>query len=164
MSIGDVFWSNKVADGVYYAYNRGKLLFAAAGTSLTWTNWWGVIFPATMSQTVAVTGVKEGYPLTRCSTCHDGSEVDFIVPMQRRNDNGRTSLTLAMSGNVPAYVGGSSAATATTAGVAALVWATSPGSSRNTILNRLKNAASIYPSRDSNFGWGMIDANYAVNN
>ena len=164
MSIGDIFSSSKVADGVRYAYNRGKLIFAAAGTSLTWTSWWGVIFPANMSETVAVTGVKEGYPLQRCSNCHDGSQVDFIVPMQRRNDNGRTSLTLAMSGNTPAYVGGSSAATATTAGVAALVWATSPGSSRSTIMNRLKNAASIYPSRDGNFGWGIIDANYAVNN
>ncbi|MEL6832756.1 MAG: S8 family serine peptidase [Bacteroidota bacterium] len=164
MSIGDVFSSSKVADGVRYAYNRGKLIFAAAGTSLTWTSWWGVIFPANMSETVAVTGVKEGFPLQRCSNCHDGSQVDFIVPMQRRNNNSRTSLTLAMSGNVPAYVGGSSAATATTAGIAALVWATSPGSSRTTILNRLKNAASIYPGRDNNFGWGMIDANYAVNN
>jgi hypothetical protein len=115
-----------------------------------------------MSETVAVTGVKEGYPLERCNTCHDGSEVDFIVPMQRRNDTGRTSLTLAMSGNTPAYVGGSSAATATTAGMAALVWATNPSQSRATVLNRMKNAASIYPGRNGNFGWGIIDAQYAV--
>ncbi|MEZ4986603.1 MAG: S8/S53 family peptidase [Saprospiraceae bacterium] len=162
MSIGDVFWSSTVADGIYYAYNRGKLMFAAAGTSLSWTSWWGVIFPANMAETVAVTGVKEGYPLERCNTCHDGSEVDFIVPMQRRNDNSRTSLTLAMSGNVPAYVGGSSAATATTAGIAALVWATNPSQNRTQVLNRMKNAASIYPSRDGNFGWGMVDAAYAV--
>jgi len=162
MSIGDVFYSSTVADGIFYAYNKGKLIFAAAGTSLSWTSWWGVIFPANMSQTVAVTGVKEGFPLVRCNTCHDGSEVDFIVPMQRRNDDSRTSLTLAMSGDVPAYVGGSSAATATTAGIAALVWATNPGQSRTQILNRLKNAASIYPGRDGNFGWGIIDAQYAV--
>ena len=164
MSIGDVFYSSTVADGVYYAYNRGKLIFAAAGTSLTWTSWWGVIFPANMAETVAVTGVKEGYPLERCSNCHQGAEVDFIVPMQRRNDSSRNSLTLAMSGNVPSYVGGSSAATATTAGIAALVWATQPSAGRGTILNRLKNAASIYPARDSAFGWGMIDAAAAVNN
>ena len=162
MSIGDVFWSSKVADGIYYAYNRGKMIFAAAGTSLSWTSWWGVIFPANMSQTVAVTGVKEGYPLQRCNTCHDGAEVDFIVPMQRRTDNSRTSLSLTMSGDVPAYVGGSSAATATTAGIAALVWATNTGQSRSQVLNRMKNAASIYPGRDSNFGWGIVDAQYAV--
>lgn len=162
MSIGDVFYSSKVADGIYYADNRGKLIFAAAGTSLSWTSWWGVIFPANMSETVAVTGVKEGYPLQRCNICHDGSMVDFIVPMQRRNDNSRTSLSLAMSGNTPSYVGGSSAATATTAGIAALVWATNPSQSRGSVLSRMKNAASIYPSRDSNFGWGIVDAQYAV--
>lgn len=164
MSIGDVFWSGTVADGIYYAYNRGKLIFAAAGTSLSWTSWWGVIFPAYMAETVAVTGVKEGYPLQKCNTCHDGSEVDFIAVMQRRNDNSRTSLTLALSGDTPAYVGGSSAATATTAGIAALVWATNPGQSRSQVLQRLKDAASIYPGRDGNFGWGIIDADYAVNN
>ncbi len=164
MSIGDVFYSSTVADGIFYAYNRGKLIFAAAGTSLSWTSWWGVIFPANMAETVAVTGVKEGYPLERCDVCHDGSEVDFIVPMQRRNDSGRTSLTLAMSGDVPAYVGGSSCATATTAGIAALVWATNPSQSRTQVLNRMKNAASIYPSRNGSFGWGMINAQYAVTN
>ncbi len=162
MSIGDVFSSGTVRDGIYYAYNRGKLIFAAAGTSLSWTSWWGVIFPANMSQTVAVTGVKDGFPLAKCNTCHDGSQVDFVAVMQRRNDNSRTSLTLAESGYTPARVGGSSAATATTAGIAALVWATNPNQSRSQVLNRLKNAASIYPGRDGNFGWGIIDAAYAV--
>ena len=162
MSIGDVFWSSTVADGIYYAYNRGKLIFAAAGTSLSWTSWWGVIFPANMSETVAVTGIKEGSPMVKCNTCHDGSAVDFVAVMQRRNDNSRTSLTLAPSGYTPAYVGGSSAATATTAGIAALVWATNTSQSRSQVLNRLKNAASIYPNRDGNFGWGIIDAAYAV--
>ena len=67
MSIGDVFNNSKVADGIRYAYGRGKLIFAAAGTSTTWTNWYGVIFPANMNETVAVTGVKEGQ-YTRCNT------------------------------------------------------------------------------------------------
>lgn len=162
MSIGDVFYSSTVADGIFYAYNRGKLIFAAAGTSLSWTSWWGVIFPANMSQTVAVTGIKDGSSMQKCNTCHDGSAVDFVAVMQRQNDNSRTSLTLAPSGYTPAYVGGSSAATATTAGIAALVWATNPNQSRSQVMNRLKNAASIYPGRDGNFGWGIIDAAYAV--
>ena len=164
MSIGDVFSSSTVRDGINYAYNRGKLIFAAAGTSLTWTSWWGVIFPANLWNTTAVTGIQTGSPMQRCNTCHDGSQVDFVAIMQRRENTDRTSLTLAMSGNTPAYVGGSSAATATTAGIAALVWATNPGQSRATVLHRMKQAASIYPGRSSNFGWGIVDANYAVNN
>lgn len=164
MSIGDVFSSGTVTDGINYAYNRGKLIFAAAGTSLSWTSWWGVIFPANLSNTVAVTGVQDGSSLQRCNTCHDGSAVDFVAVMQRQSATDRTSLTLANSGNTPSYVGGSSAATATTAGIAALVWATNTGQSRNQVLNRMKNAASIYPGRDGNFGWGIVDAYAAVSN
>jgi hypothetical protein len=164
MSIGDVFSSGTVSDGVNYAYNRGKLIFAAAGTSLSWTSWWGVIFPANLSNTVAVTGVQDGSSLQRCNTCHDGSAVDFVAVMQRQNATDRTSLTLANSGNTPSYVGGSSAATATTAGIAALVWATNTSQSRTQVLNRMKNAASIYPGRDGNFGWGIVDAYAAVSN
>ncbi len=163
MSIGDVFYSSTVADGIYYAYNKGKMIFAAAGTSTSFTNWVGVVFPATMSQTVAITGVKDGSSLNRCNTCHSGSAVDFVAVMQRSNNNSRTSLTLAKSGNTPASVGGSSAATATTAGIAALVWATNPSQSRSQVLSRLKNAASIYPSRNGQYGWGIIDAAQAVN-
>ena len=162
MSLGDVFYSGQVADAVNYAYNKGKLIFCAAGTSLSWTSWWGVIFPANMSNTVAVTGIKTGTPIERCSVCHSGSEVDFIVTMEDRNNSNRTALTLAMSGDNPDYVGGSSVATATTAGIAALVWGTNPAQSRSQVLNKLKQAASNYPARSSNFGWGQIDAYAAV--
>jgi subtilisin family serine protease len=162
MSIGDVFYSSTVADGIYYAYNRGKLLMAAAGTSLSWTSWWGVIFPANMDETVAVTGVKDGSTMVRCNTCHSGSAVDFVVTMQRAASNSRTALTLALSGYTPARVGGSSAATATAAGIAALVWATNPGQTRDQVLQRLKNSASFYPSRNSEFGWGRLNAQLAV--
>lgn len=162
MSIGDVFSSGTVRDGIYYANNRGKLILCAAGTSLSWTSWWGVIFPANMSQTTAVTGVRDGSSLQKCNTCHDGSAVDFVAVMQRASNTNRTSLTLSRYNDTPGYVGGSSAATATTAGIAALVWATNPGQSRSQVLSRMKNAASIYPGRSGNFGWGIIDAAQAV--
>ncbi|MEZ4993218.1 MAG: S8 family serine peptidase [Saprospiraceae bacterium] len=60
-------------------------------------------------------------------------------------------------------MGGSSAATATTAGIAALVWATNPSQSRTQVLTRLKNASQFYPGRNGEFGWGKIDAAAAVN-
>ena len=162
MSIGDVFSSGTVKDGIYYANNRGKMILCAAGTSLSWTSWYGVIFPANMSETIAVTGIRDGSPMQRCNTCHDGSKVDFVAVMQRRNDTDRTSLTLSRYNDAPGYVGGSSAATATTAGIAALVWATNPGQSKSQVLNRMKQAASIYPGRSGNFGWGIVDAAQAV--
>lgn len=162
MSLGTPLYSGQVADAVKYAYGKGKLIFCAAGTSTSFTNWYGVIFPATMSETVAVTGIKDnGY--NRCDVCHDGSAVDFVVTMQRANDGGRTALTLPFYGTGGTeYVGGSSVATATTAGMAALVWGRNTSWSRTTVLNKLKAAAELYPSRSSKHGWGKIDALQAV--
>jgi hypothetical protein len=162
MSIGNIISSGTVKDGIYYAYNRGKLLLAAAGTSTSFTNWAGVIFPANMSQTTAVTGVKAQSSYSRCNTCHSGNKVDFTIQMQRSFNSNRNTISITKNGNGSSYVGGSSAATATTAGIAALVWATNPSMSRTSVLNRLKQASDIYPSRNSQYGWGNINAQAAV--
>ncbi len=166
MSIGDVFFNGQVADAVYYAYGQGKLIFAAAGTSTWFTNWVGVIFPANLSQTVAVTGVTDRSGLKECNNCHYGSAVDFAVVMQRDSDSDRNSLTLSNQDaspiNWPSYTGGSSCATATMAGIAAVVWAKNAGQSRSSVINKLKQASSEYPSRDSDFGWGKINVELAT--
>lgn len=163
MSIGSPFSIGKVKDGVYYAYNRGKLIMAAAGTSTSVTNWYGVIFPASMSQCTAITGVKEQAELDRCNTCHSGSQVEFVMTMQRSYDNDRNSLALASFSNQPKYISGSSAATATAAGVAAMVWSTNPSMNRSAVLNQLKVTAQLYPDKDSQYGYGNINALSAVN-
>ena len=162
MSIGTPFWSGTVADGIYYAHNQGKMVVAAAGTSLSWTSWVGVIFPASMSQTVAVTGVKDGSNMVKCDICHSGSQVDFVMVMERASDNERHALSLAEYSNQPHYVGGSSAATASVAGIAALIWSTDLSASRQDVFDAMKENAGFYPSKNSNFGWGIIDANAAV--
>lgn len=162
MSIGTPFYSSTVNDGVNYAYNRGLLMFAAAGTSLSWTSWYGVIFPASLNRTVGVTGVRDSNNLQRCSNCHDGSKVDFVIDMERAGSSSRHSLALATYSNQPSYIGGSSVATATTAGIAALAWSEYPNASRSQILHRLKLASQYYPSRSGSFGWGRIDALEAV--
>lgn len=163
MSIGTPFYSSTVADGIYSAYGQGKLIVAAAGTSLSWTSWYPVIFPATMSQTTAVTGLRDNGNV-KCVTCHSGSQVDFTIIMERASNDDRTSISLASSANQPKYTGGSSCATATVAGIAALVWAENTNASRSTVLQALKNASEFYPGRHGDFGWGKINAANAVNN
>jgi len=164
MSIGNIISSGTVKDGVYYAYNRGKLIFAAAGTSTSFTNWAGVIFPASMSQCVAVTGVKAKSSYERCNTCHSGSAVEFTIQMQRSWDTDRNSLSLARSGNQPDYISGSSCATATTAGIAALVWARNPSMSKWSVLSRMRKASQNYPYKNGSYGYGNINAKAAVLN
>ncbi|WP_103071120.1 S8 family peptidase [Aquimarina sediminis] len=161
MSIGYPWSIGNVKDAVRYAYGKGKMIIAAGGTSTTFTNWYGVIFPASMSETVAVTGLKDnGY--NRCDTCHEGSEIDFTIIMQRSGNTNRTVPAIGFNTGTQSYVGGSSVATAATAGIAALVWARNPNMTRNQVLDKLKRAGEFYPNRNSNFGYGNIDALKAV--
>ena len=161
MSIGSPFSIGRVEDAVKYAYNRGKMIIAAGGTSTSFTTWYGVIFPAWMSETVAVTGVKEG-TYSKCDVCHTGSEIDFTVQMQRRNGTDNKVPVLSYYNGKENYVGGSSVATATTAGIAALIWGKNPGWSREQVLQKMRQSADFYPNKHSEYGYGNIDALKAV--
>ncbi|MFN6379943.1 MAG: S8 family peptidase [Flavobacteriales bacterium] len=161
MSIGTPFSSNVLLDGLNYATGMGKLVMAAAGTSFSWTSWWGVIYPAAYSNAVAVTGVNESN--NTCATCHDGSEVDFTVVMERNANDDRNSLALAQSGNTPTYIGGSSVATATAAGIAAMVWSVKPSLTRSQVLSILQQSSQYWPGQNSSKGYGNINALTAVN-
>ncbi|MCO6162847.1 S8/S53 family peptidase [Flavobacterium sp. NRK F7] len=161
MSMGHIFSVGRIEDGVRYANNRGKLIFCAGGTSTSFTNFVGVIFPAWMNETVAVTGIKEGSGYNKCSNCHSGSKIDFTVVMER-SASGNTAPVLSYYENQTDYVGGSSVATATTAGIAALVWSKNPSWTKDQVLNKLKQSASLYPNRSSEYGYGNINAALAV--
>ena len=162
MSIGYVWSIGNVKDAVKYAYSKGKLIFAAGGTSTSFTNGFGVIFPATMSETVAVTGVNDGSTYERCDTCHSGSKIDFTIIMQGDNNTSKAPPVLNFYNNQRRYTGGSSVATATTAGIAALIWSRYPSWSRNQVLVRLKQSSEFYPNKNGSFGYGNIDALQAV--
>jgi len=162
MSIGHIFSVGRIKDAVRYANNRGKLIFAAGGTSTSFTNFVGVIFPAWMDETVAVTGVTDANYYEECDICHKGNEIDFTIVMQRDGNGSRTTPVLSYYNNQTDYVGGSSVATATTAGIAALVWSRHPGWSKTQVLNRLKQSGDFYPNKNSQYGYGNIDALQAV--
>ncbi len=161
MSIGTPFSSSVLSDGVNYAHGKGKLIMAAAGTSFSWTTWWGVIYPAALSKCVAVTGVKESG--AKCSSCHEGSQVDLTICMERNASSARNSLTLPVSGTAPTYIGGSSSATATAAGIAALVWSAKPTATRDQVLQCLTSTAQFANAPSSSKGYGNINAAAAVN-
>lgn len=161
MSMGYIFSVSKIEDGVKYAYSKGKLIFCAAGTSTSFTTFVGVIFPAWMAETVAVTGVKEGATYQKCDVCHTGSKVDFTVAMQRAS-SGNTVPVDSYYDNQTDYVGGSSVATATTAGIAALVWAKNPTWTRDQVLAKMKQSAAFYPTKNAEFGYGNINVLLAV--
>lgn len=162
MSMGKITSSSQLSDAIEFAYGKGKLIFCAAGTSFGWASgWFGVIFPATMAHVNAVTGVRDNSYKTTCTDCHSGSETDFTVVMEKAV-NERHQLTLAMSGDAPATVGGSSVSTATAAGIAALVWSRFPTLTRDQVLNKLVQTSANYPTRSSSLGWGNLNADAAT--
>lgn len=160
MSMGHIFSVGKIEDGVKYAYARGKLIFCAGGTSTSFTNFVGVIFPASMSETQAITGVKEGTSDQKCNVCHSGSQIDFTFQMERASGN--TVPVLSYYNGQADYVGGSSVATAATAGIAALVWAKNPSWTRDQVLNKMRQSATYYPTVNSSYGYGNINVLKAV--
>lgn len=161
MSMGRLTSSSQMTDAIRYAYNRGKIIYCAAGTSFDWSaGVVGVIYPASLPEAVAITGVKDNLT-SRCDECHVGSDVEFTVVMQRTSVD-RRPLTLAMSGDAPATVGGSSVATSSMAGLTALVWARYPTETRAQILSRLVAASSNRNARSSSFGWGRVNVWQAV--
>jgi subtilisin family serine protease len=162
MSIGHIFSVGSISDAIKYAYSKGKLIVAAGGTSTTFTNFVGVIFPANMNETVAATGITDGAGYTECAVCHKGSKIDFTVVMQRASNSDRTSVCIGFFENTRNYVGGSSVATSTTAGIAALIWSKNPTWTRAQVLAKMQQSASFYPNRHSDFGWGSINALAAV--
>lgn len=160
MSMGHIFSVGKIEDGVKYAYARGKLIFCAGGTSTSFTNFVGVIFPASMPETQAITGVKEGTSNQKCDVCHSGSQIDFTFQMERASGN--TVPVLSYYNGQADYVGGSSVATAATAGIAALVWAKNPSWTRDQVLNKMRQSATYYPTANSSYGYGNINVLKAV--
>lgn len=160
MSMGHIFSSGRIEDGVRYANNRGKLIFCAGGTSTSFTTFVGVIFPAWMPETVAVTGIKEASTYQKCNVCHTGSQIDFTIMMERAGTNNHVPV-LSYYNLQAQYVGGSSVATATTAGIASLVWSKYPSWSKAQVLSRLRSSSQFNP-KHSQFGHGMINANLAT--
>jgi subtilisin family serine protease len=159
--MGYIFSVNRIKDAIRDAYSRGNLIFAAGGTSTSFTNFVGVTFPGNMNETVAVTGIEEGSGYNECDTCHKGSKIDFTIIMERSGSNNHVPVLSYYNGNDD-YVGGSSVATANAAGIAALIWAKNPGWNRAQILNKMITTSDLYPNRSASFGWGNLDALGAV--
>ncbi len=167
MSIGKTWPNPEIEDAIEYAYwTKEKMIFAAAGSELD-----ASVFPANtlITETIAVTGLhfsnsSSHTNLAKAGRCHTGSIVDFGAYVQDGPWYNRTNAvsTQLNDGTGYAWSNFASAATATCAGIAALVWSVNPSATRSQVFHDLRQAASMGNSRDSNFGWGVIDAEAAA--
>ena len=164
MSMGRITTSSQITDAINYAYGKGKLMFCAGGTSFAWAaGFVGVVFPASLDNVEAITGVQDQSTLKACSDCHKGKQIDFVIVMEKSSTKVHPLSTAATGGDVPTTVGGSSVATSTAAGIAALVWSRFPSYTREDVVNKLTITASSYPNKTANFGWGKLNADAATN-
>jgi hypothetical protein len=125
--------------------------------------------PQTIDPIIGVSGLrsefKEDFVLpsikvgktTRCESCVLGSTVDFVIVMEkpRKNPVGKAKYVQSLSwpfsetSTYPTNIGGSSIATATMAGIAALVWSKDPSRSREQVVKALR-MTSYYETRIRN--------------
>ncbi|WP_435523500.1 S8 family serine peptidase [Chryseobacterium indoltheticum] len=92
--------------------------------------------------------------------CHSGSEIDFTYQMERASGNNIPVLSY-YNGQTD-YVGGSSVATASTAGIAALVWSKTCHRTVDQVLNKMRQSATYYPTKNADYGYGNINVLQAV--
>lgn len=171
MAWGSLYSYSYISDTIDYWYyaatpSGGVLFVGAAGTTNN-PDWLGggcpspgiptdfVIFPARKPQVMAITALNES-GWTACES-HYGPEVE-IAAHTYQPTLGPTAL-----GSAPTIkFAGSSAATATVSGIAALVWSRYPWMTRDQVRARLHQSSSKYPNRDSRFGYGLINAHRAL--
>ena len=172
ISVGRLNGRDDMKDALDYADSKGKLVVCAAGSVLGLK-----IFPASYSKTIAATGVVYdpnrdplgiNLQVIQSDGVHnaDGDHVDYAVYLKRKSD-GDYALGLNRSNPNSKKALGSSAASATVSGIAALIWSVKPNLSKNQVIQIMQDASSYrrYTGGPSNnFGYGIIDAERAVKN
>lgn len=170
MSIGSIFHYQGIEDRINYWYNglpaqtnhnREVIFFGAAGSNFQGIGSGndGVIFPASLDNVIAVTGLDPDHP-----DDHGAAENSFRGP--------KVDFAMHISGVVPYLtpgsetgLGGSSGASPLAAGVAALVWSKYPSWNRQQVIDRLVESSvyhtQSFPRRDD-IGHGPISAYQAV--
>jgi hypothetical protein len=149
-------WWWQVSDEIkWWHYNRPILFLGAAGTSgcgdgIPDNN---VVFPAEMTEVLAVTGIAYPGGSVPCGI-HYGSQVELTAYLD-------VPTTGRYTGEVTS-IGGSSNATGIVAGIAALTWQANPTLTRDQLRQRLRWSGANYSAPSSRTGYGLLNAHKAV--
>jgi serine protease len=147
---------NLLSDMIRFEFHRtdqpGVLFVGAAGTFVC--PFGNVAWPAYLDEVIAVAGVRMDEMTVSSDSC-SGNAVDTAAIIEPGDIE-----TTGHSAQGVIGIGGSSGATATIAGVLALIWSSHPDWTRDDVRQRL--FASGLPARDPNIGFGVPDAYRAV--
>jgi subtilisin family serine protease len=153
-------WFSGISDAIRAYYHRspnGMLFVGAAGTSpFASTYNFNVVFPAEMTEVIAVSAINKDGSLA--STSHYGPAVDLAGFVGQPSPN---VPSRQMTGPV-VRVRGTSAASATISGIAALVWARYPTWTNKQVRARLMSSARHPWQHNWSDGYGYVNAFKAV--
>ena len=150
ISISGATSSSTLQNAVNYAWNRGAVVFAAAGNS----NTSAATYPAACANVIAV-GATDSNDV-RASYSNYGSWIDITAP-----GNG---IYTTLRGGTYGTASGTSLATPVAAGVAALMVAVNPALTATQLSTRIRSSARDLGTAgfDNIYGAGRVDANRAV--
>ncbi|MCH8991586.1 MAG: S8 family serine peptidase, partial [Acidobacteria bacterium] len=150
LSLGSSFPSLAMGDAVFATFSAGVVVVASAGNSAT-----SVGYPAGFPYAMAVAAMDE-FDFVPFFSSH-GPEVDVAGP--------GVFVLSTFGGGGTAFLNGTSMASPHAAGVATLIRAASPGISADDVREILRNTADdiAAPGYDYFAGWGVVDAEAAVN-
>lgn len=160
LAFGSPYHYNSLEDAINNViamrWDQKVMFIGAAGTQNAVTNFFTydrVVFPASLPNVIAVTGVVNG-PVDRCRNCHSGGKVEFSAYTC-------TETTPVNDGDSLRLIGGSSGATASISGIAALLWGANPTWRRDDVLAAMRRG-SVLTAKDPQMGWGAINAYKAL--
>ncbi|AHF08087.1 S8 family serine peptidase [Desulfitobacterium metallireducens] len=156
LSIGTDTQAEILYEAIQYANDQGCLIIAAGGNKDEQSNFKTITFPAADPQVLAVTATDKADQLASFSLT--GPNASLAAP-------GTDILSdYWQDGSGYATSDGTSMASPFVAGVAALVWSQHPDFSASQVRQDLEDSAlDLGPvGRDSSFGYGRVDAYWAV--
>ena len=150
ISIGGTSSSSTMQTAVDYAWNKGTVVFAAAGNYSSSTP----IYPAGCTNVVAVGATDSNDTLASFSNY--GSYIDLTAP--------GVNIVTTMAGGGYGGVSGTSFSSPIAAGIAALVLSRNPSLSAQQLVTLLEQNSDDLgaPGYDQIFGWGRVNASRAV--
>ncbi|MEU5875810.1 S8 family serine peptidase [Glycomyces sp. NPDC047369] len=146
-------------EALQYAIDKGAIIIAGAGNDPDAE----VTYPAAVPGIVAVTGTDRSGAIWS-DFLTTGPEVALAAPADQMTAPVPEADSLGESELYTEVTGGTSMASAVTAGVAALTWSAHPDLDASNVIQRmLQTAGDGSGDRDDASGYGLVNADQAVN-
>ncbi|HEX3052428.1 MAG TPA: S8 family peptidase [Aggregatilineaceae bacterium] len=159
LSLSGLGWSKLERDAVNYAAARGVVVIAAAGND----NESVPNYPASYDHVLSVASTTQAN--IRASSSNYGTYLDLAAPGGTSDGTTQEKIYSTLYDDQYGYLAGTSMAAPQVAGVAALVWSAGHATTRQQVIDAILCSTLDLGTagRDDLYGWGLVQADDAVN-